>query len=91
VGNPIHLDRVKTELSKLRKTSLFSYTENPKDKARRMERVVVFSKRKESAPVQNKASTQPMKVNRPEPQPEPFKFEFDAIMFAEKEKPRKEL
>jgi hypothetical protein len=56
-----------------------------------MERVVVFSKRKESAPVQNKASTQPMKVNRPEPQPEPFKFEFDPIMFAEKEKPRKEL
>jgi hypothetical protein len=87
----IHLDRVLLEegIKQLAKNVTVFYTENPKDKTRRIERVVVLSEGKEGAPVQTKASTQPVKVNKPAPQPEPFKFEFDPGKFA-KEKPGKQ-
>jgi len=87
----IHLDRVPLEegIKRLAKNVTVFYTENAKDKSRRISRVVVLSERKEGAPVQFKASTQPVKVNKPAPQPEPFKFEFDPGKFA-KEKPGKQ-
>ena len=87
----IHLDRVPLEegIKRLAKNVTLFYTENPKDKSRRISRVVVLS---EGSGVsgQAKASTQPVKVNKPAPQPEPFKFEFDPGKSAEKEKPRKQ-
>ena len=88
----IRLDRVPLEegIKRLAKNVTVFYAENPKDKSRRISRVVVLSEGKESAPVQAKASTQPEKVNKVAPQPEPFKFEFDPGKFTEKEKPRKQ-
>ena len=87
----IHLDRVPLEdgIKQLAKNVTVFYTENPKDKSRRISRVVVLS---EGSGVsgQAKASSQPVKVNKPAPQPEPFKFEFDPGKFTEKEKPRKQ-
>jgi hypothetical protein len=86
----IHLDRVLLEdgIKQLAKNVTVFYTENPKDKSRRVSRVVVLS---EGSGVsgQAKASAQPVKVNKPAPQPEPFKFEFDPGKFA-KEKPGKQ-
>ena len=75
------------------------YTENPKDKTRRISRVVVVSEGKESVPVQSKTSPQPENVKepapqtatkKPAPQPERFKFEFDPGKFDGKEKAGKQ-
>ena len=87
----IHLDRMPLEegIKQLAKNVTVFYTENPKDKSRRISRVVVLSEGKEGAPVQTKASTQPVKVNKPAPQPEPFKFEFDPGKVS-KDKPGKQ-
>jgi hypothetical protein len=96
----IRLVRVPLEdgIRQLAKNVSVFYTENPKDKTRRISRVVVVSEGKESVPVQTKASPQPEKVKepapqaatkKPAPQPEPFKFEFDPREFAEKQKPGK--
>jgi hypothetical protein len=87
----IHLDRVPLEegIKQLAKNVTVFYTENPKDKTHRISRVVVLSEGKEGEPVQTKASTQPVKIDKPAPQPEPFKFEFDPGKFA-KEKPGKQ-
>ena len=87
----IHLDRVPLEdgIKQLAKNVTVFYTENPKDKTRRISRVVVLSEGKESAPKQTKASSEPEKINKPAPQPEPFKFEFDPGKVA-KEKPGKQ-
>jgi hypothetical protein len=86
-----HLDRVPLEegIKQLAKNVTVFYTENPKDKSRRISRVVVLS---EGSGVsgQAKASSQPVKVSKPAPQPEPFKFEFDPGKFGEKQKPRKQ-
>ena len=97
----IHLDQVPLEegIKRLAKNVTVFYTENPKDEARQISRVVVLS---EGSGVsgQLKASSQPekasepapqqAKANKPAPQPKPFKFEFDPGKFAEKEKPRKQ-
>ena len=60
----IHLDRVPLEegIKRLAKNVTVFYTENPKDKSRRISRVVVLS---EGSGVsgQAKASSQPAKVN----------------------------
>lgn len=97
----IHLDRVPLEegIKRLAKNVTVFYTENPKDKSRRIARVVVLSEGKEVAPVQSQASSQPenvkepapqaTKINKPAPQSEPFKFEFDPGKVA-KEKPSKQ-
>jgi hypothetical protein len=87
----IHLDRVPLEegIKLLAKNVTVFYTENAQDKSHRISRVVVLSEGKAGAPVQTKASTQPVKVNKPAPQPEPFKFEFDPGKVA-KEKPSKQ-
>jgi hypothetical protein len=87
----IHLDRVPLEegIKQLAKNVTVFYTENPKDKTHRISRVVVLSEGKESAPVQTKASTQPVKIDKLAPQTEPFKFEFDPGKAA-KEKPSKQ-
>ena len=83
----IHLDRVPLEegIKRLAKNVTVFYTENAKDKSRRISRVVVLSEGKESAPRQIKAPLEPAKINKPEP----FKFEFDPGKFA-KEKPGKQ-
>jgi hypothetical protein len=98
----IHLYRVPLEegIKQLAKNVTVFYTENPRDKSRRITRVVVLSERKEPGPGQPKTSLQPEKVkepvpqattiNKPAPQPEPFKFEFDPAKSAEKEKARKQ-
>ena len=59
----IHLDRVPLEegIKQLAKNVTVFYTENPKDKTRRISRVVVLSEGKEGAPGQTKASSQPVK------------------------------
>ena len=87
----IQLDRVPLEegIKQLAKNVTVFYTENSSDKTRRIERVVVLSEGKEDAPMETKASAQPVTVNKPAPQPEPFKFEFDPGKFA-KEKPGKQ-
>ena len=84
----IHLDRVPLEegIKQLAKNVTVFYTENPKDKSRRISRVVVLSEGKEGGPRQTKASSEPVK---PAPQREPFKFEFDPGKVA-KEKPGKQ-
>jgi hypothetical protein len=88
----IHLNRVPLEegIKQLAKNVTVFYTENSEDKTRRIERVVVLSEGKEGAPMQTKASAEPVKVNKPAPQPEPFKFEFDPAKSVEKEKARKQ-
>ena len=87
----IHLDRMPLEegIKQLAKNVTVFYTENPKDKSRRISRVVVLSEGKDGAPVQTKAPTQPVKVDKPAPQPEPFKFEFDPGKVS-KDKPGKQ-
>jgi hypothetical protein len=97
----IHLNRVPLEegIKQLAKNATVFYAENPKDKTRRITRVVVLSEGKEVAPVQSHASSQPenvkepapqaTKINKPAPQSEPFKFEFDPGKVA-KEKPSKQ-
>lgn len=93
----IRLERVPLEdgIRQLAKNVSVFYTENPKDRTRRISRVVVVSEGKESVPVQTKTSPQPEKVKepapkaatkKPAPQPEPFKFEFDPAKFGVKEK-----
>src|SRR4029453_13317630 len=61
----IHLGRVPVEdgIKQLAKNVTVFYTENPKDKTHRIERVVVLSERKESAPRQTKASLEPAKID----------------------------
>jgi hypothetical protein len=88
----IHLDRVPLEegIKRLARNVTVFYTENPKDKSRRISRMVVLSEGKEGVPTQTKASAQPVKANKPAPQPEPFKFEFDPAKSAEKEQSRKQ-
>ena len=92
----IHLDHVPLEegIKQLAKNATVFYTENPKDKTRRITRVVVLAERS-GAPEQVKASPQsekvkedpqPTTIKKPAPQPEPFKFEFDPGKVA-KEKP----
>ena len=85
----IRLDRVPLEegIKRLAKNVTVFYTETPKDKSRRISRVVVLSEgRTQSESVKESAS----KITKPAAQPEPFKFEFDPGKFAEKEKPRKQ-
>ena len=96
----IQLDQVPLEegIKQLAKNATVFYAENPKDKTRRITRVVVLA---EGSGVsgQTKASSPPEKVKetapqatttkKPAPQPEPFKFEFDPGKFA-KEKPSKQ-
>ena len=96
----INLDQVPLEegIKQLAKNATVFYAENPKDKTRRITRVVVLA---EGSGVsgQAKASSQPEKVKeavpqaattkKPTPQPEPFKFEFDPGKVA-KEKPGKQ-
>ena len=97
----IRLERVPLEdgIRQLAKNVSVFYTENPKDKTRRISRVVVVSEGKESVPVQTKTFPQPEKVKepapqtstkKPAPQPEPFKFEFDPGKFDGKEKAGKQ-
>lgn len=97
----IHLDRVPLEggIKQLAKNVTVFYAENPKDKPRRITRVVVLAEGS-GVPGQAKGSSQPEKVKeaaphattikKPAPQPEPFKFEFDPAKSAEKEKPRQQ-
>ena len=96
----IQLDQVPLEegIKQLAKNATLFYTENPKDKTRRITRVVVLA---EGSGVsgQAKGSAQPeklkepdpqaMTIKKPAPQPEPFKFEFDPGKVA-KEKPGKQ-
>ena len=96
----IQLDQVPLEegIKQLAKNATVFYAENPKDKTRRITRVVVLA---EGSGVsgQAKAPSQPEKVKeaapqatttkKPAPQPEPFKFEFDPGKVA-KEKPGKQ-
>jgi hypothetical protein len=98
----IHLDQVPLEegIRQLAKSATVFYSENPKDKTRRITRVVVLAERKEAEPGQPKVSSQPEKVKeaapqattikKPAPQPEPFKFEFDPAKSVEKDKARKQ-
>ena len=97
----IRLERVPLEdgIRQLAKNVSVFYMENPKDKTRRISRIVVVSEGKESVPVQTKTSPQPEKVKepapqaatkKPAPQPEPFKFEFDPGKFDGKEKAGKQ-
>ena len=97
----IRLQRAPLEdgIRQLAKNVTIFYTENPKDKTRRISRVVVVSEGKESVPVQTKTSPQPEKVKepapqaatkKPAPQPEPFKVEFDPGKFSGKEKAGKQ-
>src|SRR5688572_4338723 len=97
----IRLERVPLEdgIRQLAKNVSVFYTENPRDKTRRISRVVVVSEGKESVPVQTKTSPQPENVKepapqtatkKPAPQPEPFKFEFDPGKFRGKEKAGKQ-
>ena len=60
----IHLDRVPLEegIKQLAKNVTVFYTENLKDKTRRISRVVVLSEGKASAPGQTKASSDPVKL-----------------------------
>ena len=87
----IHLDRVPLEegIKQLAKNVTVFYTENPKDKTRRITRVVVLSEGKEGASHARKPkrSPQPVKVKKPAPQPEPFKFEFDPAKSAQRRSP----
>ena len=97
----IRLDRVPLEdgIKQLAKNVTVFYTENPKDKSRRISTGGRIIRRKRRIWA-SKASSQPEKVkepapqaatiNKPAPQPEPFKFEFDPGKFTEKEKPRKQ-
>jgi hypothetical protein len=96
----IRLDRVPIEdgIRQLANNVSFFYAENPTDKTRRIERVVVLStgsgvsgqaKASSQAEKRNQPAPQQAEVSRPPPQPEPFKFEFDTEKFAEKQKPRK--
>lgn len=96
----IHLEQVPLEdgIKQLAKNATVFYTENPKDKTRRITRVVVLA---EGSGVsgQPRMSSQPGKLSEPAPQattikkpatqPEPFKFEFDPGKVA-KEKPGKQ-
>jgi hypothetical protein len=96
----IQLDQVPLEegIKQLAKNATVFYAENPKDKTRRITRVVVLA---EGSGVsgQPRMSSQPEKlsepapqattIKKPAPQPEPFKFEFDPGKFA-KEKPGKQ-
>jgi hypothetical protein len=97
----IRFERIPLEdgIRQLAKNVSVFYTENPRDKTRRISRVVVVSEGKESVPVQTKTSPQPEKVKepapqtatkKPAPQPEPFKFEFDPRKFDGKEKAGKQ-
>jgi hypothetical protein len=87
----IQLDQVPLEdgIKQLAKNATVFYAENPKDKTRRITRVVVLAE-ESGVSGQAKVSSQPVKVNKPAPQPESFKFEFDPGKFTEKEKPRKQ-
>jgi hypothetical protein len=96
----IHLDQVPLEegIKQVAKNATVFYAENPKDKTRRITRVVVLAEGS-GASGQAKAPSQPEKVKeappqaatikKPKPRPEPFKFEFDPGKVA-KEKPGKQ-
>jgi hypothetical protein len=97
----IRFERIPLEdgIRQLAKNVSVFYTENPRDKTRRISRVVVVSEGKESVPVPTKTSPQPENVKepapqtatkKPAPQPEPFKFEFDPRKFDGKEKSGKQ-
>jgi hypothetical protein len=97
----IRFERIPLEdgIRQLTKNVSVFYTENPRDKTRRISRVVVVSEGKESVPVQTKTSPQAEEVKepapqtatkKPAPQPEPFKFEFDPGKFDGKEKAGKQ-
>lgn len=97
----IHLDQVPLEegIKQIARNATVFYAENPKDKTRRISRVVVLAERS-GVPGQVKGSLQAERVKeptsqattikKPTPQPEPFKFEFDPAKSAEKEKVRKQ-
>ena len=96
----INLDQVPLEegIKQVAKNATVFYTENPKDKTRRITRVVVLAEGS-GASGQAKVPSQLEKVKetapqsttmkKPAPQPEPFKFEFDPGKVA-KEKPGKQ-
>ncbi|MGZ9241719.1 MAG: hypothetical protein ACXW6K_14660 [Candidatus Binatia bacterium] len=88
----IRLDRVPLEegIKRLAKNVTVFYTETPKDKSRRISRVVVLSEGRTQPETGKESAPQAVKINKPAAQPEPFKFEFDPGKFAEKEKPRKQ-
>jgi hypothetical protein len=97
----IQLDRVPLEegIKQVAKNATVFYAENPKDKTRRITRVVVLAERggvseqvKGSPPLEKvkEATPQATTIKKPAPQPEPFKFEFDPAKAAEKEKSRKQ-
>lgn len=97
----IHLDQVPLEegIKQLAKNATLFYAENPKDKTRRITRVVVLSegsgisgqtKGSPQAEKVKEAAPQATTIKKPTPQPEPFKFEFDPAKSVEKEKPRKQ-
>lgn len=97
----IRLDQVPLEegIKQLAKNATVFYAENPKDKTRRITRVVVLAE-ESGVSGQTEAPSPPEKVKetapqatttkKPAPQPEPFKFEFDPAKSAEKEKSRKQ-
>ena len=88
----IHLDRVPLEdgIKQLAKNVTVFYTKDPKDKTRRISRVVALSEGSGVSGQAKASTTRPVKIDKPSPQPEPFKFEFDPGKFSEKEKPRKQ-
>jgi hypothetical protein len=97
----IHLDQVPLEegIKQLAKNATLFYAENPKDKTRRITRVVVLAegsgisgqgKGSSQAEKVKEAAPQAATIKKPAPQPEPFKFEFDPAKSVEKEKPRKQ-
>jgi type II secretory pathway component GspD/PulD (secretin) len=97
----IQLDGVPIEdgIRQLAKNATVFYAENPKDKTRRITRVVVLTERS-GVPEQVKPPSQPEKakeaappattLKKPVPQPESFKFEFDPAKTVEKEKAGKQ-
>jgi hypothetical protein len=97
----IQIEQVPLEegIKQVAKNATVFYAENPKDKTRRITRVVVLAEGSEVSG-QAKGSSQPEKVKdtapqaatikKPAPQPEPFKFEIDPANSAEKEKSGKQ-
>jgi hypothetical protein len=87
----IHFDRVPLEeaIKKLAKNVSVFYSQDSKDKAPRIARVVVLGEEKTRSLSRSPAPTQILKASEPAPKAEPFKFEFDPAKFVEKEKPVK--
>jgi hypothetical protein len=83
----IQFERVVLEegLKRLAKNISIVYTQSPKDKTRRIVKIVVLpEKQKAPPPARVEAPTKSSKASEPSPRPEPFKFEFDPTKSAEK-------